>query len=153
MALNGHYHLYYYPELRRILDEIQPDILHIDEEPYNTATFQALWLARERGIPAVVVAWQNLLRRYPPPFAWMEHWVYQHVAGLIAGNAGAASAVRSKGYRGPVHTFSLHGIDPAIWQPRDPTPPSADEPFTIGYVGRLVPEKGIDVLLVRCWFV
>lgn len=147
VALNGHYHLYHYPNLRRILDELRPNLLHIDEEPYNTATFQAVRLARERHIPTIVVAWQNLVRRYPPPFAWMEQSVYRHAAAIIAGNAGAAEVVRAKGYRGELATFSLHGIDPEIWPPRMTPPPTPDVPFTLGYIGRLVPEKGIDTLL------
>ncbi len=147
IARNGRYHTYTYRHLGQALRRLAPDLMHIDEEPYNLATFQALWHAKRRGIPALVVAWQNLLRRYPPPFAWMERWVYAHAAGVIAGNAGAAEVARNKGYRGPLHIFSLHGIDPDLWQPRPPEPPAPDAPFTAGYVGRLVPEKGIDLVL------
>src|SRR5437870_11559868 len=42
LAFNGHYHLHFYPRLREIVARVQPDILHIDEEPYNFATFHAL---------------------------------------------------------------------------------------------------------------
>src|SRR5215469_15201193 len=42
MMLNGNYHLHSYPKLRQIMREIQPEIVHIDEEPYNIATFQAM---------------------------------------------------------------------------------------------------------------
>jgi glycosyltransferase involved in cell wall biosynthesis len=147
IARNGHYHLYTYRHLAATLDGIQPDLVHIDEEPYNLATFQATRLARRRGIPTVIVAWQNLARRYPPPFAWMERYAYRHAAAIIAGNAGAADVARRKGWRGPLHTFSVHGIDPADWPPRGCAPPAPDAPFTVGYVGRLVPEKGVDLLL------
>src|SRR5207248_6226312 len=41
MALNGNFHLHFYPKLGKILREVHPDIVHIDEEPYNFATFQA----------------------------------------------------------------------------------------------------------------
>lgn len=147
VARNGRYHTYAYRGLRATLDGLRPDMLHCDEEPYNLATFQAVRVAASLSIPAVVVTWQNLLRRYPPPFAWMEQWVYRHAAAIIAGNAGAAEVARAKGYRGPLHTFTLHGIDPACWPPRAPEPPAPDEPFSVGYIGRLVPEKGIDDLL------
>lgn len=147
IARNGRYHLYTYRRLAAALDDLQPDLLHIDEEPYNLATAQAVRLACQRGIPAVVVAWQNLMRCYPPPFAWLERYVYRHTAAIIAGNAGAADVVRDKGYRGPRHTFAVHGIDPADWPSRLPDPPAPDASFTVGYIGRLVPEKGVDLLL------
>src|SRR5688500_11260683 len=51
MALNGNYHLFFYPQLGRLLDRYQPDLLHFDEEPYNTSTFLALAQARRRHIP------------------------------------------------------------------------------------------------------
>src|SRR5579872_1489675 len=38
LAWNGHFHVHYYPALRRIIHELRPDILHMDEEPYNLAT-------------------------------------------------------------------------------------------------------------------
>ncbi len=46
MALNGHFHLHFYPGLGKQLRRVQPDLVHIDEEPYNLATAHALWLAR-----------------------------------------------------------------------------------------------------------
>ncbi|MBA2678689.1 MAG: glycosyltransferase, partial [Ktedonobacteraceae bacterium] len=144
---NGRYHVYHYPRLGGLLDVLQPDVVHMDDEPYNTATCHALWLCQQRKIPALAVAWQNILRRYPPPFTFMEKWVYRHVAAIIAGNSDAAMVVRAKGYQGPLPIFSLHGIDPSIWQPRHVDPPEQNAPFTIGYIGRLVPEKGIETLL------
>src|SRR5262245_58979451 len=38
----GDFHLHRYPTLRRLLDEERPALLHMDEEPYNLATFLAL---------------------------------------------------------------------------------------------------------------
>src|SRR5215472_15399709 len=45
MARNGSYHMHFYPKLGRIMKEVQPEIVHIDEEPYNLATFQAMRMA------------------------------------------------------------------------------------------------------------
>ncbi len=56
MVFNGHFHIYYYPQLKKIMCEVRPEILHIDEEPYNFATFQAMRLARQQKIPALFVA-------------------------------------------------------------------------------------------------
>nr|MBA2679279.1 glycosyl transferase family 1 [Ktedonobacteraceae bacterium] len=35
MALNGNFHLHYYPQLGQIMGDVQPEVVHIDEEPYN----------------------------------------------------------------------------------------------------------------------
>src|SRR5579862_2504183 len=34
IRFNGNFHLYYFPSLARRIDAFQPDIVHIDEEPY-----------------------------------------------------------------------------------------------------------------------
>lgn len=38
IRFNGQFHLHYYPTLRREMGRLRPDILHMDEEPYNLAT-------------------------------------------------------------------------------------------------------------------
>jgi glycosyltransferase involved in cell wall biosynthesis len=124
---------------------VQPDLIHIDEEPYNLATWHAARLARHTHTRLVFFAWQNLYRRYPPPFHWMEQSVYRRAAYAIAGNQAAAQVLRAKGYAGPLRVIPQFGIDPALYEAS--SPPTQDEPFVIGYVGRLVPEKGIDDLL------
>lgn len=161
IAFNGHFHLHYFPTLGRVMREVQPDVVHIDEEPYNLATFRAMWAAQRLGARTVVFTWQNLQRRYPPPFRWMESYVLAHTDMLLAGNTEGVDVWRAKGYRGPVEVIPQFGVDPDIYQrvPRTSRPskpsvllrrssrrPSQDQ-MVIGYIGRLVPEKGIDILL------
>lgn len=145
LAFNGHYHLHFYPRLARYLDAFGPHILHIDEEPYNFATFHAMWLAQRRGIRPLFFTWQNLYRLYPPPFRWMERYNYRHAAWAIAGNEEAVGVLRRKGYAGPVSVIPQFGVDENHFAPGQ-TPVSA-EVFTIGFVGRLVEEKGVHLLL------
>ena len=47
------------------------DLVHVWEEPYVFAGFQACRWARS-GVPVVFWTAQNLRKRYPPPFAWFE---------------------------------------------------------------------------------
>lgn len=145
VIFNGHYHYYLYRGLRRALAELRPELVHIDEEPYNPAGTQAQRAASAAGASTVFVAWQNLYRAYPPPFAQMERYNYSHTAHIIAGNAGAADVLRRKGYSGPISTFSVHGVDPDIFRPL----PSRRNPdrFVVGYVGRLVVYKGAGLLI------
>lgn len=145
LALNGQFHLHFYPTLGRLMRQIAPDIVHIDEEPYNLATWQAMRLARRAGAQALFFTWQNLLRRYAWPFSALERYNYAQTAYAIAGNAEAEQVLRAKGYRGPVEVLPQFGVDPEIYRPAEG--PATNDVLTIGYVGRLVPEKGVDLLL------
>src|SRR5665647_1961645 len=41
MVFNGHHHAHFYPRIGGHIARLRPDILHIDEEPFNLATFHA----------------------------------------------------------------------------------------------------------------
>jgi len=147
MRFNGHYHYHYYPGLDRLLDQVKPDLLHFDEEAYNLSTWLALRAARRRGVPLVFFTWQNIPRHYPPPFGWMEDQVLRHAALCLAGNADAADIVRRKGFTGMLEVIPQFGTDPEFFRP-GPAADSGDRrPFTVGFVGRLIPAKGLRVLL------
>ena len=142
--LNGSYHLFVWPRLGRVLREIRPDLVHIDEEPYNLATAHGTWHARRVGARSLFFAWQNLLRPYPPPFSWFERSVYAHSAFAIAGSRDALGVLRAKGYCGPGAVIPQFGVDPSLFSPATSPPPG---PPVIGFISRLVEEKGIFVLL------
>ncbi|MCC6804103.1 MAG: glycosyltransferase family 4 protein [Anaerolineae bacterium] len=141
---NGDYHLHSYDGLGAAIRRFQPEIVHIDEEPYNLAAWQSLWHARRAHAKTLLFSWQNILRRYPPPFNWGERWMLNSVDYLIAGTESAADVWRAKGYRGRLAVIAQFGVDPDLFHPPESTP---DRPFTIGCVARLVPEKGLIVLL------
>lgn len=149
VAFNGRFHLHYYPRLGEELDRLQPDLLHIDEEPYNFATRHAMGHARRLGIPACFFTWQNLNRRYPLLIRAWERFNFAQAAYAIAGNHAATQVLRAKGYTGPLTVIPQFGIDPELFTPLA-LPPLGARPFTIGYAGGLVPEKGLDTLLRAC---
>lgn len=144
MAFNGHFHLHFYPGLGRQMRRVQPDIVHVDEEPYNLATFHALRLARRAGAKSLFFSWQNINRRYPLPFRWLERYVLNHADQAIVGNRESAQVWRAKGYQGPLAVIPQFGVDPELFKP---APRPAGRGFVFGFVGRLVEEKGVDLLL------
>lgn len=146
IRFNGRFHLHYYPRLKKRLAEFRPDIVHIDEEPYNLATWLAMRQAKAVGAKTLFFTWQNLQRQYPFPFSFMEKQVLDGVDAAIMGNQEAVKVWQAKGYAGPHRVIPQFGVDTAVYHPslrRDP-----GRTFTIGSANRrLVPGKGVDLLL------
>jgi glycosyltransferase involved in cell wall biosynthesis len=146
MVFNGNFHLHFYRGLGSVVRQLQPHVLHIDEEPYNLATFQAMRLANRCKAKALFFAWQNLMRRYPFPFSWLERYNLQHAGCAIAGSQEAADVLRAKGYERAVYVVPQFGVDAQMYR-KQTSGVQHDAAFVIGYVGRLVEEKGVQVLL------
>lgn len=144
LRFNGQYHLYYAPKLPKLIRQFQPDLVHLDEEVYNFATVHATWFARQAGARVVAFCWQNIYRRYPPPFCWFERLLARWLSGVVAGNTDALEVLQRKGFRTPMCVIPQFGVDTNTFTPgkTEPLPP-----FRIGYLGRLVAAKGIDVLV------
>jgi glycosyltransferase involved in cell wall biosynthesis len=146
MAFNGHFHYHFYPTIHQVFRRVRPDLLHMDEEAYNLATWQGFALARMTGAKALFFTWQNLHRRYPPPISWMEDWVHRSAVGAMCGNAESVDVLRGKGYRGRTWVIPQFGVDPALFTP-DPEAQSRPRPFTVGFAGRLRERKGAHLLV------
>lgn len=144
IRFNGNFHLHHYPTLRREMAHIRPDIVHIDEEPYNLATWLALKAAGSRS-RTLFFSWQNILRRYPPPFNWIERDVLRRADAAIAGSDAARRVWSAKGFARPIAVIPQFGVDEGLFSPS--AQPPQQHHFHIGYAGRMVHEKGVDVLL------
>lgn len=146
MVLNGSFHLHFYRHLGDVMRVFQPEIVHIDEEPYNLATLQAIRLAQKYQARALFFAWQNLNKKYPFPFSEIERYNLKRACFAIAGNRDAEQVLRAKRYSGPTTVIPQFGVDPELYCPRMEQGTSREE-LLIGYMGRLVQEKGVQILL------
>jgi len=150
VILSGRNHLHVYRGVSRLMDVVRPDLVHVDEEHYSLVTFQIARAARRRGTPFVAFTWQNIARRYPPPFAWTERWVLRHASAMLCGNADAAEALRWKGCEGATPVIPQFGLDPRSYDQRASNrrrwrlPEGA---YLVGFVGRVILAKGLDTVI------
>lgn len=144
--LSGRNHLHWYHALGQAISEFGPDLMHIDEEHYSAVTFQAARWARRVRIPYIFQTWQNIYKSYPPPFSLMERYVFNHACAALAGTPEIEHVLVRQGFTGPVHIIPL-GVDTDVFFP-DPQRAYRDQfkthdQWALGFIGRLVPEKGI----------
>jgi glycosyltransferase involved in cell wall biosynthesis len=129
----------------RGLENANPDVLHVIGEAAYLSTYQAIRF-RNRfwpGVPMTLYAAQNVVTRFPWPFPRLERYAYEQTALALPITPAALTVLRRKGFCGPAKILPL-GVDRGRFQPRLQQPPP---PFTVGYVGRLEPHKGITHLL------
>jgi len=137
------WYLHFYPGLNRLVSELRPDVIHLWEEPWSAVALQASFL---KGAAALVMEVdQNIRKRLPPPFEWMRRHVIRRTDFVLARSPDAAAVVQAIGYRGPVRPIG-YGVDRQTFACR--RSPLATQSRTtqlhIGYVGRIVEEKGLD---------
>jgi glycosyltransferase involved in cell wall biosynthesis len=142
IALNGRHHLHFYPTFARLVARVQPHVLHADDEAFNLSTFLAFRAGVHCGARCCFFNWANNDRFYPPPFALFERYVFRHATHAIAGNQEAATIIRRHGYCGRLSVVPQFGVDETLFAPRAARS-TATSVFYIGYLGRLVPEKGV----------
>ena len=151
---HGHNHFHVYRDAAGLLRDAAPDIVHIDEEPYSAVSFQLARVCRRAGVPFLFFAWQNLDKQLPPPFGLMRRHVFAHAAAAIAGSDAAARVLHRAGWRGVTAVIPQVGVSPARFHPDAAQRAQvrarlgiAPDAFVAGFAGRLVQEKGVDLLL------
>ena len=138
--------------LRRLLAQ-EWDVVHCWEEPYVAAAFQ---IARGiRRTPRLVFAsFQNISKRYPPPFNWFERYLVRRSAGWIAFGGTIAETLASRnGYSGRPSRVIPPGVDVERFAPDAAARARVRRRFgwddgvpVVGFVGRFVEAKGVRLL-------
>ncbi len=126
----------------RVIERLQPDVAFIEQEPTALPTLQWGHALRRARVPFGMQAAENLPRRYPLPARIARAWTLRSAAFVAARSPTAARLVSTMAPRLPTPVIPHHVPE---W-PRASDPPG-ERPFTVGFAGRLVPEKGIDDLL------
>jgi glycosyltransferase involved in cell wall biosynthesis len=141
----------YGPALSSLLR--QPwDLVHCWEEPYVLSAAQ-IARATPPHVPLVFATFQNIAKRYPPPFNWIERYALSRASGVIAFGRTVYDVAATRMPRDiPMRVISP-GVDLTQFKP-DPVARAtirhesgwAEHEAVVGFVGRFVEEKGIRVL-------
>jgi glycosyltransferase involved in cell wall biosynthesis len=123
-----------------ILKRLRPATLFIEAEPHSVSALQWGAAAQSLRIPFGVQAAENLERPLPAPVVRYRTWVLQRARFVVARSATAAQRAHEWGARGEVVVLP-HAI-PEWKVSRVPS-----KVFTVGFAGRLVPEKGVRDLV------
>jgi glycosyltransferase involved in cell wall biosynthesis len=129
--------------LRRLMSEQRPDLVQVEEAPESLLASSVAGIAERLHLPVALFSSSGprhdlgLLERR------RARRVLERVAGVIGGNKLVAEAMAAAG--------ASDALVDAIPQSGIQLPPPAERPepaeLAIGFVGRLVPERGIDRLI------
>jgi glycosyltransferase involved in cell wall biosynthesis len=140
-----------------ILRSFQPDVIHIEEEPQAFITLETIAL-RGAFAPRAAVSlftWDNILRRRRFPLGLAKRrlraYSLRRTAVMICGNREAAELLRAEArFAGKVEVIPQYGLDVAEHMPgREPQlrhELGLQTETVIGYVGQMVPRKGLRLL-------
>jgi glycosyltransferase involved in cell wall biosynthesis len=147
-------HVFVYGRRLRSLLAAGWDLVHCWEEPYILAGGQVAWWTPP-GTPLVFRTAQSIAKNYPPPFRWVERYAMRKAAGWICSGSLVAQTLKPRrGYDKPMARIPL-GVDVECFRP-DPAAGRAvlrklgwePGPPVVGYLGRFVPDKGLDLLML-----
>jgi glycosyltransferase involved in cell wall biosynthesis len=140
-VFNGRLARYFYSAvaLWRIIRSISPSLVHIEEEPIGLSMLQVALLKAIFRYRLTFFTWQNIALPTTP----IEAFNLVRADAAIAGNQSAVRVLQGKDYRRPIACIPQLGIN----TPSDMLDRHRNPSFRIGYVGRLVEEKGLLVLV------
>jgi glycosyltransferase involved in cell wall biosynthesis len=149
----GRVHLMWYGRQLAALLREPWDLVHCWEEPYVAAAAQVAANMRP-DVPLVFATFQNIAKRYPPPFSWFERYSLRRASGIVAFGHTVLEAVAPRISPGTRQIVIPPGVDTTRFSPnrtaRDEVRAGLgwpDDVPVIGFLGRLIPAKGLELLM------
>ncbi|HDL64858.1 MAG TPA: glycosyltransferase family 1 protein, partial [Proteobacteria bacterium] len=142
---------HFYPGIKKLIREIQPDLIELWEEPFSAVTAHTIRAARRvcPGAKIIFFSAQNISRRYPPPFSFFERYTYRNADYAFVINSEAEQIIKERGWQNPSLVLPL-GVNPAQFKRSDQALLRRQlglTGFAVGFVGKLEKQKGVIDLL------
>ena len=144
--------------MARILRQFRPEVIHVEEEPHAGVTVATTGL-RDALLPQAAMTlftWDNLHRPRRFPLGVLKRKLRSYTlcraAAVVCGNRDAERLLRiQEGHKGYTEVLPQFGLDPsdhtAGTEPELMKQLGLAGSIVVGYVGRMVHEKGILLLL------
>jgi len=125
----------------------RPHLIDLNHEPFSVAGAQMLVLCDLFAPRAAIVLQtaQNIFKNYPPPFNWSERRSFRRVDGAYSCSEKTREVMRAKGFKKPIAIIPL-GVDTRLFATPAGSDRAANNDVTIGFVGRMLPGKGLNIL-------
>lgn len=130
----------------QVVNDFKPDLVQVEEEVFSICALELAVWSRLTGKPLVVFGWENMNRSLPMLRRWVRQFVLNTAQLMLPGNQDGADLLQRWGYTGLMEVMPQMGVDTHLFSPRL-SQERKNEEFRIGFLGRLVPEKGIDTIL------
>lgn len=137
-------HLFFYNwlQLKKIFQE-NWDYAYLWEEPYIVSGFQMGKILNSQKIKYSLFTNQNIFKNYPWPFSSFERWTLNHCDSLWGCGPQVLETFRQKKYQGDAQIVPYF-VNTDRFKPQ---PWSDKKELTVGFMGRLTPEKGVWTFL------
>jgi glycosyltransferase involved in cell wall biosynthesis len=134
-------------EVLSAIRRFKPDIIQVEQEVFAVSSLEMSLLKPFHRCPLLFFGWENM--EWQRPLASLRRETSQIVlksaSGIVCGNRGNETLIRTWGYRGPTWVLPQFGVSTDLFSP---VPRSHQErEFTIAFAGRLISEKGVDLIL------
>jgi glycosyltransferase involved in cell wall biosynthesis len=131
--------------LRRLFTDFRPELIQIEEEPWSRAAAAAVRAARRLHMPYVLLVRESLPTRHGITAGFRRGRVLKGARGVAGVNEAAIRLATRR------HASLASALVPQLGVPLPSGLERSLNPgLTIGFLGRLIPEKGLDLLFRAC---
>ncbi len=129
----------------------KPHLIHYEGETESVGAAEIVlfrWLLAPKSA-LVLTTWQNILRPRNLGVRLINQLNLRAAQHILCANSDGITVLRRQNYRGPCSVLPIVGVDTRYFYPRsvDVREKLGLEGCVVGYIGRLVPEKGVVDLM------
>lgn len=149
-----HFFFYSPSQLRKVIQDVDPDYVLVWEEPYVVSGFQIARLLEHFKIPFSIFTNQNIFKKYPWPFSFFESKSITTSDQLWTCGPLVSETFVRKGFSLKKMKIVPYFVNTDRFQPFNVSQKKQGrekldlkDQFTIGFMGRLTEEKGCRLFL------